>query len=67
MNQIVVLTICTVASMMLVRKIRWSNHTLAVLLHVMFVFGFVVRIALLIVIMLASAALLSVMGGYVMG
>jgi hypothetical protein len=67
MNQIVVLTICTVASMMLVREIRWSNHTLAVLLHVMFVFSFVVRIALLIVIMLASAALLSVVGGYVMG
>lgn len=39
----------------------------AVLLHVMFVFGFVVRIALLMVIILASAALLSVVDGYVTG
>lgn len=67
MNQIVTLTICTIASMVLVREIRWSNHTLAVLLNMMFVFGFMVRIALLVVIMLASAALLSVVGAYVMG
>lgn len=67
MDQIVALTICTVASMMLVREICWPNHTRAVLLHVMFVFGFVVRIALLIVVILASAALLSVVGAYVTG
>ena len=53
--------------MVLVHEICWSNHTLAVLLNMMFVFGFVVRIALLVVIMLASAALLSVVGAYVMG
>jgi hypothetical protein len=53
--------------MVLVREICCSNHMLGVLLNVMFVVGFVIRIALLVVVMLASAALRSVVGTYVLG
>lgn len=67
MDQIVTWTVCTVASMVLVREIRWSSYAFAVLMHMMFVFGFMVRVALLVVIMLASAALLSIVGAYVTG